>query len=356
MPAWTALPPTQAPTLAPRARWLTAAPALDSFGFKGNGFWLFGAKDQGSKTCEECAQACLQTSGCSAFHVYGDCVPGERYGCKQSPFASNENWIYSGYGASAFVLRPPGLAEGDRFTGGYSCGQGVTGLVVHIDAWPAARFEFLPATGSTHSCSGEFHLDGRWDPLSGALTFTPGDWISNPCGYSTIGLAGLLSDDGLVFSGAVPDDDRCGAFSTTKAEAFCTGDAASWDGGYGGCASYERDPTDAWANYWFCTVDNDDEHFASQVCAECGECAPPVYALGGMGVDACPDGYDAIRDVEVCVDASVQLGLQYRASENRQVGNPSSLCNWCGGCDDRITRVSDNHAQHAKWLCKVSTV
>lgn len=75
------------------------------------------------------------------------------------------------------------------------------------------------------------------------------------------------------------------------------------------------------------------------------------YALGELGADSCPVEYAPILDGSACASASDFLGLVYDASMNAHVGQAYSLCNWCGGCEDKTSRVDDGHGDLAKWLC-----
>ena len=64
----------------------------------------------------------------------------------------------------------------------------------------------------------------------------------------------------------------------------------------------------------------------------------------------CPTGYEAIYDVETCKKASNELGLVYSAKDSD--GKSNSVCNWCGGCNPMITRISNNYGHKAKWVCQ----
>ena len=67
-------------------------------------------------------------------------------------------------------------------------------------------------------------------------------------------------------------------------------------------------------------------------------------------MDSCPNGYKAIFDVETCIKASNDLGLVYSAETS--IGRPDSVCNWCGGCNPKTTKVTDTHGALAKWVCQ----
>merc|ERR1712224_640728 len=74
------------------------------------------------------------------------------------------------------------------------------------------------------------------------------------------------------------------------------------------------------------------------------------FQLGFKGVKRCPTGYEAINDIETCKKASKELGLVYSAKDSD--GKSKSVCNWCGGCNPMITRVSNNYGSKAKWVCQ----
>ena len=74
------------------------------------------------------------------------------------------------------------------------------------------------------------------------------------------------------------------------------------------------------------------------------------FQLGLNGEDGCPTGYEAIYDVETCIKASNDLGLVYSAETS--IGIPDAVCNWCGGCNPKTTKVTDTHGALAKWVCQ----
>jgi len=148
------------------------------------------------------------------------------YGCKQADGAGCKTCVDSKYRSSdsdcascndgfflfgtSCVSEPP---KGSLFLGEYVCPQGPTGLQVHVDEWPEARFEFYPVESSTHKCSGEFRMSGSVN--GSTMTFEPKlskAWRSNPCGYTTIGLVGEVSSSGRNFSGSIPG---CSLFNTS---------------------------------------------------------------------------------------------------------------------------------------------
>ena len=76
-----------------------------------------------------------------------------------------------------------------------------------------------------------------------------------------------------------------------------------------------------------------------------------TYAAGDVGVDACPDGYYSIHTASECEAASNALGYTYEAGVNNDIGTSNSLCNYCGGCNPKTTRVDADHGTKAKWIC-----
>ena len=73
------------------------------------------------------------------------------------------------------------------------------------------------------------------------------------------------------------------------------------------------------------------------------------YLLGDVGVDACPTGSTPIVEPTICETASSYLGLSYDVDSND--GSADAECNYCGGCDPKVTRVTDNHGTNAQWVC-----
>ena len=72
--------------------------------------------------------------------------------------------------------------------------------------------------------------------------------------------------------------------------------------------------------------------------------------MGDTGKDECPEGYKEIYEELVCEIASYYLGLTYYEPHN--VNNSESICNWCGGCIPKTTRVSNNYGSLANWICQ----
>ena len=76
-----------------------------------------------------------------------------------------------------------------------------------------------------------------------------------------------------------------------------------------------------------------------------------TFAQGDVGIDSCPEGYKAITTPSTCKTASKILGLEYDAGFNTNGNN--AICNWCGGCSPKKTRVSVEHGDHARWICQL---
>jgi len=77
----------------------------------------------------------------------------------------------------------------------------------------------------------------------------------------------------------------------------------------------------------------------------------PTFVAGAYGVDACPSGYSSITSEDGCASASEALGYTYDEGKNRNVGKSNSVCNYCGACNPKHTRVSDKHGGSARWIC-----
>jgi hypothetical protein len=77
-------------------------------------------------------------------------------------------------------------------------------LQIHFDEWPAARFRFHPLPlkfQPNHNCTGEFSMLAS---VNGSkIAFEPGSWISNPCGYYSLGLEGVFDNGGEDLGGNI---------------------------------------------------------------------------------------------------------------------------------------------------------
>jgi len=107
------------------------------------------------------------------------------------------------------------FASGQVWSGQYVCGQGKTDLVIRIKQVEGLRvagvFEFAVSAQIT----GSFHIHGEYEPAMRRIAFQTGDWISQPAGYTQVGLMGHLDRSGRVISGVV-DGRGCSSFAVTR--------------------------------------------------------------------------------------------------------------------------------------------
>lgn len=109
------------------------------------------------------------------------------------------------------------LHAGDVFAGSYKCGSAAW-LLMHVEevstAGVKAIFHFLYPGTTQH---GAFLLHGKWDETHRRiLSLDPGDWVSPPAGKVVkVGLMGIVSEDGLTFSGEVMHGS-CSSFQVNR--------------------------------------------------------------------------------------------------------------------------------------------
>jgi hypothetical protein len=107
------------------------------------------------------------------------------------------------------------FAAGQVWSGQYVCGQGKTDLVLRIKQVEGLRvagvFEFAVSAQIT----GSFHIHGEYEPAMRRIAFQTGDWISQPAGYTQVGLMGHLDRSGGVIAGVV-DGRGCSSFAVTR--------------------------------------------------------------------------------------------------------------------------------------------
>ncbi len=114
------------------------------------------------------------------------------------------------------VVQPVAAAPmrgGEQWVGKYRCAQGVTDLVLHIDAVRGdavdAVFEFAHGPSGA---AGAYRMHGRFD-ANGGLALAPGQWMDRPENYVSVGMTGVVQ--GATFSGRI-DNPSCGNFSVTR--------------------------------------------------------------------------------------------------------------------------------------------
>jgi len=118
------------------------------------------------------------------------------------------------YVAPLVTAPPAPMASGQDWIGTYTCAQGITNAVLHVSNVAPngdvdAVFEFnVPR----RSINGSFRSHGTI-ASNGALQLTPGDWVTRPRGYVTVGLNGTVHDNQFTGNVAGPS---CTSFWLTR--------------------------------------------------------------------------------------------------------------------------------------------
>ncbi len=110
---------------------------------------------------------------------------------------------------------PNPFHTGDDWRGIYSCAQGVTNLdlkiiAMHGDVIDDALFDFDWRSGNV---AGSYHLSGAFDPETSTASLTPRAWVSQPSGWSAVGMNGNAGSES--FSGNITNE-ACGSFAVQK--------------------------------------------------------------------------------------------------------------------------------------------
>lgn len=111
------------------------------------------------------------------------------------------------------------FVEGEVWHGTYTCAQGSTDLSLRIvdassDRHVTAIFDFdYPYRGS--HMVGQFLVSGVFDAGHRSITLAAGPWLNQPAGWSAVGLTGVVSLQGTVFTGAI-DAPSCGKFRVAR--------------------------------------------------------------------------------------------------------------------------------------------
>src|SRR5215469_6597680 len=91
----------------------------------------------------------------------------------------------------------PQPLEATSWNGFYSCAQGQTALRLKTQSTPQgtvdAEFEFGPMNNGDNIPSGSFRLRRSIRSTDGFLQLNPVGWISQPPGYTMVGLEGIVS-------------------------------------------------------------------------------------------------------------------------------------------------------------------
>jgi len=110
------------------------------------------------------------------------------------------------------------LEVGQVWNGMYVCIQGSTLLSLRITAVAnsekiEAVFEFEHTLSRV---SGEFSLQGRYDPAMHTLNLVPKEWIKQPSNYNMVGMEGTISPEGHEYVGKI-SNELCSGFRVVLA-------------------------------------------------------------------------------------------------------------------------------------------
>jgi hypothetical protein len=108
-----------------------------------------------------------------------------------------------------------------EYRGAYFCGQQLAHLTLRVfprqgDLPRRAVFIFAPQPTSPEVPRGAFIVEGSIDLLGGTLSLTPVSWVSQPEGYSWLGLQGSSTDGGKTFRGPVTGSSTCTNFTLQR--------------------------------------------------------------------------------------------------------------------------------------------
>jgi len=109
----------------------------------------------------------------------------------------------------------PIFATGQVWSGKYVCGQGQTDLVLRIKQVEGLRVSAVFEFAVSAEITGSFHIQGEYQPEKRRIAFQAGDWISQPAGYTQVGLLGHVDRSGGVIAGVV-DARGCSSFAVTS--------------------------------------------------------------------------------------------------------------------------------------------
>lgn len=115
--------------------------------------------------------------------------------------------------AQVAVQAAPVMQAGEDWVGTYTCAQGRTTLVLHVDRVSGstvdAVFQF---SHSPSGAAGAYQMRGTLDG-SGGVNLVPGRWLDQPQGYVSVGMTGGVRGD--AFTGRM-DHESCGTFALRR--------------------------------------------------------------------------------------------------------------------------------------------
>lgn len=115
-----------------------------------------------------------------------------------------------GAAPSAAPSAPAQRTINGEWTGKYICRQGVTGVhVVFSGDGSRALFHFYGLPENPGVPEGCFSMSGFFDPASGALNMTAGQWIVRPPNFVTANVSGNVDASGQIFVGRLLNTPGC---------------------------------------------------------------------------------------------------------------------------------------------------
>jgi predicted aspartyl protease len=126
--------------------------------------------------------------------------------------------------SAAFANDGRVLAE---YSGQYTCVQGTTTLQLRVfgdlsEQTHRAIFQFGPTLSNPTIPSGSFVLEGTFQTEGGVIDLHPIKWVTQPYGYTMVGLTGRSNDGGNTFLGSVVNGTGCSNFAIHRAFLFAT--------------------------------------------------------------------------------------------------------------------------------------
>jgi len=120
---------------------------------------------------------------------------------------------------SAFRTMPS--SPGALYQGAYFCGQRAARVTLKVfpqsgEARRHAMFTFGPEPTSPDVPRGAFMVEGSIDLHGGMMSFAPVRWVSQPAGYTWLGLTGRSDDGGKTFSGRIVNNSACTIFTLKR--------------------------------------------------------------------------------------------------------------------------------------------
>jgi hypothetical protein len=112
---------------------------------------------------------------------------------------------------------PAQRSVGGKWSGRYSCAQGITGArVVLSQDGSRALFHFFAVPENRGVPDGCFRMSGVFNSASNTLDLTAGDWIIRPRNYVSANVSGLIDANRQSFLGRLIGPPGCTVITLTK--------------------------------------------------------------------------------------------------------------------------------------------